>query len=97
MMKVMASAKSTTSHRLGQAPLLFSAAQVQFFSSSGLKGDYFKREEASGEIADALVNDPTAFADEKRSQVPPSTTLKQQIRDLVRTEDEGNLYSVFKP
>lgn len=74
MMKVMASAslvkKSTTSlvpySRLGQAPLLFTAGQVKFFGSPGLTG---------GESG--VANDPAAFADEKKSRVPPSTTLKQ--------------------
>ena len=29
--------------------------------------------------------------------MPPSTVLKAQIREMERTEEEGNLYNTFKP
>ena len=35
------------------------------------------------------------FADVKGSKTPPSAVLKDQIRDMDRTEEEGNLYSTY--
>jgi hypothetical protein len=42
-------------------------------------------------------NDPTAFADDSKSKMPPSTKLKAQIRQMEREDEAGNLYSTFKP
>ena len=71
-----------------------------------IKGDYFKK--SSNEVPDVTLpgdedgferneRNPAQFEDEEKPKSPPSATLKQEIYDLERTEDESNLYSIYKP
>ena len=70
--------------------------------SSAFKGDYFKK--SSSEVPEVkLPNQPDFDGDSDdmdheggKPKVPPSPTLRAKIREMERTEDEENLYSVYK-
>ena len=70
--------------------------------SSGLKGDYFKK--SSSEVPEVKLPNQEDYDDledmdsvGEKSKVPPSPALRAKIREMERTEDEENLYSIYKP
>eukprot|EP00353_Schmidingerella_taraikaensis_P009058 CAMPEP_0185585116 /NCGR_PEP_ID=MMETSP0434-20130131/36596_1 /TAXON_ID=626734 ORGANISM="Favella taraikaensis, Strain Fe Narragansett Bay" /NCGR_SAMPLE_ID=MMETSP0434 /ASSEMBLY_ACC=CAM_ASM_000379 /LENGTH=77 /DNA_ID=CAMNT_0028205253 /DNA_START=62 /DNA_END=295 /DNA_ORIENTATION=- len=50
------------------------------------------------EDVDGLTAEATQspYQDEQGSKIPPSIALKEQIRDMERSEEAGNLYSTYK-
>ena len=70
--------------------------------SSGLKGDYFKK--SSSEVPEVKLPNQEDIDDledmesvGEKLKVPPSPALRAKIREMGRTEDEENLYSIYKP
>ena len=45
----------------------------------------------------SIQKNPTTFEDDESPKSPPSQTLRQEIKEMERTEDESNLYSIHKP
>ena len=70
--------------------------------SSGFKGDYFKK--SSSEVPEVKLPNQEDYDDldamdsvVEKPKVPPSPALRAKIREMERTEDEENLYSIYKP
>ena len=80
---------------------LMLTTQTMSFSSA-FKGDYFKK--SSSEVPEVKLPNQQDYDDledmdsvSDKPKVPPSSALRAKIREMERTEDEENLYSIYKP
>ena len=102
MMMVMATALSKKPATVVAGSSHFTTSKQSMAFSSLFKGNYFKK--GSGEVVPEVVlpgnevvvaDSPASFTDEKRSKMPASTSLKKEIREMERTTDESNLYTIY--
>ena len=90
----------SVSRKTGMQRLLLTTQAMTF--SSGFKGDYFKK--SSSEVPEVKLPNQQGYDEYDdvdsgvdKPKVPPSPALRAKIREMERTEDEENLYSIYKP
>ena len=86
----------TQAMALGKSARFYPAQAMNFSNYFGKKASEVPEVQLPGEET-AEVTGVASYVDEVKSKVPPSTKLKAEIREMERTEEEGNLYSVYKP
>ena len=96
----MATTFLSVSRKTGMQRLLLTTQAMTF--SSGFKGDYFKK--SSSEVPEVKLPNQQGYDEYDgmdsgvdKPKVPPSPALRAKIREMERTEDEENLYSIYKP